>query len=124
MAGITLMFELAAFIVWLVTRNRMQTYYVQALVAGDAVGLYVEAPDFDSAYDAERLLLFGFATCALATLASRLSTIRAGGGSRCSYSHSYEADVVKPLTCFLRFLHHFRWFLHLAWSCFDPINLP
>ena len=30
----------------------MQTYYVQALVAGDAVGLYVEAPDFDSAYDA------------------------------------------------------------------------
>src|SRR5712671_1033876 len=27
-----------------------------------------------------------------------------------SYSHSYEADVVKPLTCFFRFLHHFRWF--------------
>jgi hypothetical protein len=26
------------------------------------------------------------------------------------YSHSYEADVVKPLTCFFRFLHHFRWF--------------
>ncbi len=30
----------------------MQTYYVQALVAGDAVGFCVEAPDFDSAYDA------------------------------------------------------------------------
>jgi len=27
-----------------------------------------------------------------------------------TYSHSYEADVVKPLTCFFRFLHHFRWF--------------
>ena len=30
--------------------------------------------------------------------------------SRFSHSHSYEADVVKPLTCFFRFLHHFRWF--------------
>jgi len=30
----------------------MQTYYVQALVAADTVGLCVEAPDFDSAYDA------------------------------------------------------------------------
>jgi hypothetical protein len=42
-------------------------------------------------YDAERLLLFGFATCALATLASDddsgKTTIRADGGSRCSYSH-------------------------------------
>ena len=30
----------------------MNCYYVQALVGGDAVGLYVEAPDFDSAWDA------------------------------------------------------------------------
>jgi hypothetical protein len=30
----------------------MSCYYVQALVGGDAVGLYVEAPDFDSAWDA------------------------------------------------------------------------
>lgn len=30
----------------------MQTYYVQALIGRDHVGLYVEAPDFDSAWDA------------------------------------------------------------------------
>jgi hypothetical protein len=32
--------------------SSMQTYYVQALIGRDPVGLYVEAPDFDSAWDA------------------------------------------------------------------------
>jgi hypothetical protein len=30
----------------------MNCYYAQALVGGDAIGLYVEASDFDSAWDA------------------------------------------------------------------------
>jgi hypothetical protein len=33
-----------------------QVYYVLARVGADSVGLYVESPDFDSAYDvAERI---------------------------------------------------------------------
>jgi hypothetical protein len=32
--------------------SSVQTYYVQALIGRDPVGLYVEAPDFDSAWDA------------------------------------------------------------------------
>jgi hypothetical protein len=41
-----------------------------------------------------------------------------------AHSHSsYEADVVKPLTCFFRFLHHFRWFLHLADASEERANI-
>lgn len=36
---------------------------------------------------------------------------------------SYEADLVKPLTCFFRFLHHFRWFLHLADASEERANI-
>jgi hypothetical protein len=39
------------------------------------------------------------------------------------YSHSYEADVVKPLMRFFCFLHSFRWFFAISMNLATIIPL-